>query len=609
MTAESPESLTRRIQQAFDITDVVAEHVKLTRAGKDYRGLCPFHREKTPSFYVVPSKQIFKCFGCGAGGDIFKFIQLRERIDFKEARAILAARAGIPLQSTGADRSAESDRAALARVNDWAMRWFARQLHSDAGAAARRYAEQRGLSAETIGAFALGFAPDGWQALCDAARAADVPSALLVAAGLAKPRSDGSLYDAFRNRLIFPIRDAMERVIGFGGRTLGDDPAKYLNSPQSALFDKARALYGIEFAKSAIPEAGRAVVVEGYLDCVMAHQHGFRNTVATLGTALGVEHARILRRYAESVVLLFDSDEAGDRAVDRALPLFLSQTMDVRLARVPEGKDPCDYLVSRGRDGFNDLLNSAPDALESKWIQLLARCRGAGNLAGRRRAITEFLAVIATAAESGQIDSIQRGLIANQVAKLLGVTAEDVLRQISAREPRRAGEAAKEQIEATRATDRRRTPVVESASRELLEVLLNEPAYYGSIGEHLDIEAFDDAPTRRVASIVKELAAQVGTFELTDVLARLESVEDSQRAVDLQIAGQKKGNLAATVEGAVACLQNERMRSRAGELRSVLRDPHEATEALDEEARARVQLARQHRHFAARRQLNPPLLG
>ncbi len=579
------DSLTRRIQQAFDIADLVGEHVKLIRAGKDFKGLCPFHQEKTPSFYVVPAKQIFKCFGCGVGGDVFKFVQLREKVGFVEAKSILAAKAGISLETRRSHGPNESDKASLAKVNEWAAGWFQHQLRDSA--AARAYAEQRGLSPETIEAFSIGFAPASWDGLVSAARGQGIANSLLVTAGLVKPRpTDGGVYDGFRNRLMFPIRDAMQRVIGFGGRTLGDDPAKYLNTPQTPLFDKGRALYGIDRARDAIVEAGRAVLVEGYLDCVMAHQFGFRNTVATLGTALSNDHATLLRRYAETAILLLDSDAAGERAAERALPIFLSQRLNVRLCGVPEGKDPADYLLARGREGMQIVLNSAVDALEFKWSQLQTRYRGASGVVGRRQAIEDFLSIVVTAVGSGSFDPIQRGLIANQVGKLLGLEAEDVQRQLAQSDKKAGTNVGSPRVARTSDASK---GVAAIATRELLEVLLNEPSYYPSVASSFDAVALGDEALQRVGELVIEAANRSETFDIQELLASIESVTDAQRLIDLQMSGHRRGNFAATVEGALRRLQQERTRCEANGL---------------SDFDARLTAVREHRHFAARKHLN-----
>jgi DNA primase len=602
VSGRSIETITRRIQQAYDITDLVSESVRLVRAGKDFKGLCPFHEEKTPSFYVVPSKQIFKCFGCGVGGDVFKFVQLRDRVDFREARRLLAEKAGISLEDASPNRMPdEPDRAGLLRVNEWAYRWFRMQMSSAGGQISREYAARRGLTDASIESFGIGFAPDSWDALYRAASASRVPARLLLAAGLVKQRPDGGCYDAFRNRLMFPIRDAANRVIAFGGRALGDDPAKYLNSSQSLLFDKSRCLYGLDLAKSAISSSGFAVVVEGYLDCVMAHQFGYAQTVATLGTALGESHAGVLRRYAEKVVLLYDSDEAGQRAADRGLPIFLSNRLDVQLARLPEGKDPCDFLLAQGGEAFSRVLNSATDALESKWQQVRARYRGTGRLGDSRRAVEDFLTVVATAIEAGRIDPIHQGFLVNQVAQLLGLEGDAVRRQLKTLLRRPTGQPARPVGDLRKAPALPRADASAAATQWLLEVLLNEPGYFASVEPYFDPELLRDESLQRIGRRVVEAATTIGEFELSELLAQVESVEDAQRIVALHWAGQQRGHFAATVEGAVARLQQERLRREAEVLRAGLQPSLEVTPETAAATRALLESAKRDQRFASRR--------
>ena len=271
--------------------ELVSEHVALKRSGKDFQGLCPFHNEKTPSFTVSPSKGIFKCFGCGAGGDAFTFIQMRESVPFMEAMRILADRSGVKLeQQTRGTRPSGPDRAEIAAVNEWACRQFRETLASDAGRETREYLASRGLSEEATERFALGLAPDDGDWILARARRQGHSPALLTAAGLTATSADGRIYGVFRGRLMFPIRDTMNRVIGFGGRTMKGDKAKYLNTSQNVLFDKGRNVYGIDQARPVMMNSRRVVVVEGYTDCIAAAQHGFGDTVATLGTALTDEH-------------------------------------------------------------------------------------------------------------------------------------------------------------------------------------------------------------------------------------------------------------------------------------------------------------------------------
>ncbi|MBE7506959.1 MAG: DNA primase [Planctomycetia bacterium] len=616
--------LTDRIRQASDIMDVVSAYVTLRRAGRNFKGLCPFHNEKTPSFNVTPDKQTFKCFGCGAGGDVFKFVQLREGVDFLEARAILANRAGINLEerSSGGSEREGSSKLDLERANQWASRWFRSQLLSAQGKAARDYIDARKISPESSERFAIGFAPGGWTVLVAAARQADIPQPLLLSAGLAKPREDGSLYDAFRDRLIFPIVDAMGRTVGFGGRTLADDDAKYLNSPQSALFDKSRCLYGLATAKDAFRESRNAILVEGYIDCIMAQQHGFTQAVATLGTALTVEHIRLLSRYVDSVTLVFDSDEAGQRAADSSLPLFLTERLDVRLTNVPEGKDPADFLISAGSEAFNAVLTSALGALEFKWKQVVRRCQAVASPLDRRRAVEEFLNLIVRSTDLGAFDPIQRGLILNQVGKLLGVPADEVNRQLRllARRPGPSASVgpAAPSVKRQAATSR---DDGSAAMTDLLGVLLNEPQFYEEIASEFDPEISADVQLRQIAHAVREMACDEQCEKsLAALLGRFESVDIAARIMDLQAAGLCRGNYEATLRGAVERLRQIKEHNQLAHITAGLRGKaipvestgtsNDADSAADDDRSARLavtEVARRVSHFAAHKHLATPL--
>ncbi|MCH8967155.1 MAG: DNA primase, partial [Planctomycetes bacterium] len=314
----------RQITDRLDILAVASQHVRLKRSGRRWVGLCPFHSEKTPSFTVTPDLGLFKCFGCGKGGDLFSFVQMRENVPFGEAFRMLADRAGVELVAGPTERSQGPGRVDVAKVNEWALRFFRANLTSaELGKNARDYLRGRGFSDEIVERFELGLATDGAPAIKDAAKRAGFDAPLLLGADLVREGDSGGAYETFRNRLIFPIRDATGRVVGFGGRTLVDDRAKYLNTRQTVLFDKGRGLYGIHQARTAVQERGRAVVVEGYTDCLAAHQAGFTETVATLGTAMTESQVDLLRRDSDAIILRFDSDDAGEAAADRAIHVAL----------------------------------------------------------------------------------------------------------------------------------------------------------------------------------------------------------------------------------------------------------------------------------------------
>jgi len=361
--------------------------------------------------------------------------------------------------------------------------------------------------------------------------------------------------DKFVNRLIFPITDVTGRVTGFGGRTLSDQGAKYINSPTTALFDKSNSLYGLEQARHDIVSSGTAVVVEGYTDCIMAHQFGCSNVVASLGTSFTDGHGRILRRYAKEVVLVFDSDAAGIEAANRALEVCLSQCIDIRMASVPEGKDPCDFILVAGKKGFERLVNEAVDVLEFKWTRLKEKFSGEKTLAGRKSAIEEYLQSIASALATGSLPAIDRGLIVNRLSGILGLDS----RQINAELNRRFKRAAK-----TASYKAAGSEVVEidwgeglsaAAEREVLEVLVSDPRSFDIARGKVDTGKFEIPILRQIAAILFELLENDVNISVAQILAKAESIQVSKCIAELAQVGQEKGNFRARLTEALRVLQ------------------------------------------------------
>jgi len=351
----SPETITA-VEQASDIVSLILEYIPLKRAGKDFKALCPFHNEKTPSFYVSPSKQIYKCFGCGEGGNCFGWVMAMEKVSFVEAVEILAERAGVKIEkSRGGGETSGVDKERLLGACEWAAAEYEKYLWDDPrGAPAREYLAGRGLDEEVARKFRLGLAPSARDTLVRAlGRRSRSAEEIMERAGLVGRGGGGELYDRFRGRLMFPICDARGRVIAFGGRTLGEDGPKYLNSPETPLFNKGISLYGVHLAKQAALKSREIFVMEGYTDVLAAFQNGVENAVATLGTALTAGHARFLRRYADAVYLVYDADFAGEKASDRGRDIFLEEEVDAHILSLPEGFDPCDYLLERGGESLN----------------------------------------------------------------------------------------------------------------------------------------------------------------------------------------------------------------------------------------------------------------
>ncbi len=358
--ARIPEDLIDSIRSQADIVDIVSDFVTLRSSGRNYMGLCPFHDEKTPSFSVNPEKQIFHCFGCGKGGSVFTFLMEHENVTFVEAVRHIARRLNIAIPDTDRESEAGSEAESLARVTRFAALFFHdRLLNSDRDSVVRKYAEKRGLSEETIKSFGLGYAPDSWNDLLSAAREKGIGADWLVKAGLAKA-GEQRTYDAFRNRLIFPIQAPSGRVVGFGGRALSDeDQPKYLNSPESPIYRKSQVLYGLYQAREALRRQGRALVVEGYMDLLGLHEQEIQGVVALCGTALTREQARLLARYGQQAYLVYDSDQAGVRATWRAIEPLVESGLWTRIVRLPEDYDPDSYVREHGPDGFMKLVEQA----------------------------------------------------------------------------------------------------------------------------------------------------------------------------------------------------------------------------------------------------------
>ncbi len=590
------------VARANDIVEVVQSYFPLKRAGKDYTALCPFHAEKTPSFSVSPSKQIFKCFGCGRGGSVFNFVMLKENVTFPEAVRLLADRAGIELKTDPEAKRQMSRRQQVRRALDWAVRAFERSLaDEDAGRPAREYLAGRDITDETIAAFRIGFAPDAWDGLLRAAEKAGVPVDLLDAAGLVSRRDEGAgWYDRFRNRVIFPILDPLNRPVAFGGRTLRDDPAKYLNSPETALFHKAEHLYGLPQARSAIEAAARAVVVEGYTDVVMAHQVGVTEVVATLGTSLTADHVRVLKRYADQVVLVFDSDLAGRRAADRAMELFLAEDVRVCITTLPEGRDPFDVCREGGAEAFRKALDGAVDALEYKWEQVRTEFGAAASPAAQRRAVEAMLASVAKAtALTSRGASVQRDLLLGRIGRALGLS-EEALRRDLARLRRQAGRSAA----GTEVGRNRPEPAVRGrgwvAERDLLTALVYRPSAARTVVERvvpsavrteafrrlyeavLAQEAPRDGDVQRLVRGIDDAALASLAVELYD---RAEALEEARPETDVG-----PGPVARMRDEAVAALERIEAESALAAHREAARGGSDEDAALQ----AFIEARRQH---------------
>ncbi|MDY3206149.1 DNA primase [Clostridium baratii] len=352
------EETIERIKQENDIVDIISETVKLKRSGRNYMGLCPFHNEKSPSFSVSQDKQIYKCFGCGEAGNVLTFVMKNRNLNFIEACKVLAEKANIRLDlGNGEESKVVKKKELLYKVNVEAARYFFSNLQRDK--ISKEYFTNRGIKEITIKRFGLGYAKDGWQNLRTHLKRKGFNDELMLEAGLVLKSQKGTIYDRFRNRVMFPVFNSKGNVIGFGGRVLDDSKPKYLNSPETLVFQKGTNLYGLNFAIKHKNEERYFIIVEGYMDLISLHQYGITNVVASLGTALTTNQARLLKRYADKVIISYDADFAGQTATLRGLEILKEAGFDVRVLQIPQGKDPDEFVRSNGRDAFLKLVNKA----------------------------------------------------------------------------------------------------------------------------------------------------------------------------------------------------------------------------------------------------------
>lgn len=437
-----PKEIIDEVRARNDIAEVIGSYLPLKTTGRQMKALCPFHKEKTPSFTVNSDRQIYHCFGCGAGGDVIRFVQEYEKTDFMTALRMLADRAGVEL--IAGEGSGGGNRQELLRIHENIASLYHRiLLEHESGAAGRAYLASRALQDQTVKEFEIGFAPDRPDTLSRWAAQKKIPAELLEQAGLTlKSDRGGGYYDRFRNRLMFPIRDEAGRVIGFSGRHVLPEQSggKYVNSPETPLFHKGRVLFALDKARRAMADSRRAVICEGQLDAIRCHEAGIRNVVATQGTALTPDHAHMIRRYADEIILMFDADAAGRKAALRSSEVFIAEGMSVRIACLPQGEDPDSLIRKEGPEAVQGLLGSASSAVDF-LISSFAETENLENESGWLRMVRAIQKLLARAP-----DAVQRRFLIEQAARKLhvlpSVLEQNIGRQVSRSAPERDAPAA-----------------------------------------------------------------------------------------------------------------------------------------------------------------------
>jgi DNA primase len=548
--------LKTRVKAASDIVDVISGYLAVQSAGKTFKCVCPFHDDTRPSLNIDRKWQNFKCWACGASGDVFTFVEKYDKVNFLEAMAILARRAGIAMDDA---KSSPQDihKSRLFEVMRWAQQHYQKQLlESESGANARKYVGERKLSGPSVRQFGLGYAPLDGDWLVHRAHAEKVPVELLVEVGLLGERDEGrGYYDRFRDRVMFPIRDVQGRTVGFGGRILPDSPyavrgPKYYNSPETPIFKKQEQLYGIDLARHAGSASGVLAVVEGYTDVMMAHQCGIANVVATMGTALNARHVSQLVRHARRIVLVFDADAGGTTGVDRALEIFVSQDVELAVATLPEGLDPADLL--RRDDGeamFRQALDTAADALDFKLDQLFAKADRT-NVEGVRRMLDAILGIIALAPQvPNQAAQLKQELVLTRLAQRLGIELRTVRgrlkelqlerRRREARDAARDVRAFDDEPAAVPAPPPRTSGAAAIIERQLLQILLAEPDLVRESHTAIPAERIVHTGLRRMLVELYALHESGIPPELDNLRVRLIDRPDlAAAAMDLQEVGR-----------------------------------------------------------------------
>ncbi len=557
------------VRERTDLVEVISRYVALRKAGRNLVGLCPFHNEKTPSFNVNPERQRWKCFGCGEGGDVFSFVCKIDNVPFREALEQLARKAGVELPRTEQSARVHSEKERLLRVNNAACDFFRSALRKSPKAI--EYIEKRALAESTVEKYRLGYAPDSWDELVDHLVRLRIDTEDAQKAGLIIARERGSgYYDRFRDRLIFPILDASDRVIGFGGRTLGDDPAKYLNTPETPLFIKNRTLYGLSFARRAIASEDRVIVVEGYMDAIAAQEAGFENTVATMGTALTEEHVNVIARFTHNVVLGFDADSAGMTAALRSSPFFERAGFSIRILSMPSGEDPDSLLRGGDRARFAALIEKALPVADYR-VRLALSKHDLSTDEGKSAGLRDAAAVLAEVESLVERERLIRHLAKYHPNFSTGTTlAEDHLRAEVTRVRSRAGRRPQpvHQDAPATGTQRRKLSLVEQSERLLLGIIIARGDQARKVFDALPPKEFTDEAARLLAEALSRQFSEMGKIDQEGLAGLVTGTPAEGLLTDLLVS-MDESELSHPTDELVLTIRNEKKKEQHQRMRAL----------------------------------------
>jgi DNA primase len=550
-------SFADRVKQQADIVRVVGEYVRLKKSGQNFSGLCPFHSEKTPSFAVHPVKQIYHCFGCGVGGDVFKFIMEMEKVSFPESVRAVAEKCGIAIpqarERTPEERRENQQRTSLVEIHREAASFFAQQLNgTPEGRAARAYLLDRGLDTQGVAQFGVGFAPSGGDALLRTVKQ-KYPEKILEASGLFSRDQSGRLYDRFRRRVMFPIANDSGKIVAFGGRALGDDLPKYLNSPETPIYSKSNVLYHLDRAKDALRQRDFAVLVEGYMDAIAVARAGISNVVASCGTSLTDSQVKLINRFTRRIVVNYDPDTAGQAATERSLTILLEQGAEVRVLALPGGKDPDSFIRSEGAAAYTKLLNEAPPYVD--YLIARARKMDLTTAEGKLRAVNFLMPYVQRIP-----DRILRSEWATRIAQQLRIE-EPVLRESM----RKAAAERRSEVKARPDLVRR---AGNQAERRIVQMLIEAEEFRAQLAA--DIRAEELHRGLETEQIIAALVSACESGERPDPATLAPALEERDRRLLFEIAFESA--VPATWEEAESCLVVLRRRRAEEELAAIQRE-------------------------------------
>lgn len=529
------EDVLAEVRMGNDIVDVIGEYVKLKKSGANYFGLCPFHNEKTPSFSVSPEKQIYRCFGCGAGGNVFRFIEQKENLTFPETVEYLAKRINytLPENNSKADAYRREIKQQLWDIHKSAARFYYECLNADMGAEARAYLDKRGVQPNIRKKFGLGYSPDSWQSLNEHLLNEGFEQDMILKSGLVNGSNSGRYYDKFRNRLMFPIIDVYGHIIGFGGRQLRDnkEEAKYLNSPDTEIFNKSFNPYNLNYAK--LSNKREFILVEGYMDVISLYQAGFTNAVAALGTAFNQNHASVLHRYTQNIIVLFDSDSAGENAALRALPVLREEGIAARVLQVRDAKDPDEYIKSYGAEAFAKLLQTAVNSTMFR-IEHEKKKYSLDNIDDKIALTNDIVAILAETENPLELD-----LYIRDVSKQIGVSPEAILSEVNRIQgykkqmPSGSGNGLGKSVKNVQVDN-----ALEDAKSGVISIVAYDKNLFESVERIFDKKEFLDELYIKLYSVIEKLHEQNIPAQAADIVTCLngETSELQSRAASILMA-------------------------------------------------------------------------